>query len=110
MKPLYWSEVPASKPVIRGTYFLHKSSGWLPYSEKDAELLEVCTSWERVGSTPKCRTCNDKSSIRAHVVGQWFVRPIFPLLRVIALASKPSNICRGYGSHAMPSPVRPGLS
>ncbi|CAM9129063.1 unnamed protein product [Scytosiphon promiscuus] len=40
VRPLYWKEEPASKPVIRGTYFLHKSSGWLPYNEKDAELLE----------------------------------------------------------------------
>lgn len=42
MKPLFWDEEPASKPVIRATYFLQKGNGWLPYGEKDSELLEVC--------------------------------------------------------------------
>lgn len=41
VRALYWDEKPAVKPVIRATYFLAKGSGWLPYSEKDAELLEV---------------------------------------------------------------------
>lgn len=41
MRALYWDEKPAVKPVIRATYFLAKGHSWLPYSEKDAELLEV---------------------------------------------------------------------
>ncbi|CAN0314412.1 unnamed protein product, partial [Ectocarpus sp. 8 AP-2014] len=40
VRALYWDEKPAVKPIIRATYFLEKGSGWLPYSEKDAELLE----------------------------------------------------------------------
>ncbi|CAB1100509.1 unnamed protein product [Ectocarpus sp. CCAP 1310/34] len=40
VRALYWDEKPAVKPVIRATYFLAQGSGWLPYSEKDAELLE----------------------------------------------------------------------
>ena len=42
MRPLFWAEEPASKPIIRATYFLQKGHGWLPYSEKDSDLLEVC--------------------------------------------------------------------
>eukprot|EP00752_Nemacystus_decipiens_P005637 g5101.t1 len=41
VKPLFWDEEPASKPIIRATYFLQKGHGWLPYSEKDSALLEV---------------------------------------------------------------------
>ncbi|CAM9561115.1 unnamed protein product [Ectocarpus fasciculatus] len=40
VRALYWDEKPAVKPIIRATYFLSKGSGWLPYSEKDAALLE----------------------------------------------------------------------
>ncbi|CBN78302.1 DDHD domain-containing protein [Ectocarpus siliculosus] len=40
VRALYWDEKPAGKPIIRATYFLEKGSGWLPFSEKDAELLE----------------------------------------------------------------------
>lgn len=45
MKPLFWEEEPASKPIIRATYFLQKGHGWLPYSEKDSELLEVLNAF-----------------------------------------------------------------
>lgn len=50
MKPLFWDEEPASKPVVRATYFLQKGNGWLPYGEKDSELLEVCL----FSSSPYC--------------------------------------------------------
>lgn len=48
MKALFWDEEPASRPVIRATYFLQRGHGWLPYTEKDSELLEVCVCGGRV--------------------------------------------------------------
>lgn len=50
VRALYWDEEPATKPVIRATYFVHKGQGWLPYGEHDSELLEVRPSrrlWQR---------------------------------------------------------------
>ena len=41
VRPVYWDDKPAVRPIIRATYFLHKVQGWLPYSENDCELLEV---------------------------------------------------------------------
>ena len=41
VRPLYWDDKPAFRPVIRATYFVQQGHSWLPYSEKDSELLEV---------------------------------------------------------------------
>lgn len=42
VRPLYWDDEPAVRPIIRATYFVqYKGHGWLPYGEKDSELLEV---------------------------------------------------------------------
>lgn len=63
MKPLFWEEEPASKPIIRATYFLQKGHGWLPYSEKDSELLEVCVCVRR------CRRVVCLADYNAYVSG-----------------------------------------
>eukprot|EP00903_Cladosiphon_okamuranus_P008634 g8280.t1 len=57
MKPLYWEEEWASKPIIRATYFLRKGHGWLPYCEKDSELLEVAYAAAKVQL--RSNTCNE---------------------------------------------------
>lgn len=43
MKPLFYREGEGcgSRPVRRATYFVRKGGMWAPYSEKDADRLEV---------------------------------------------------------------------